>query len=324
MASKSIRILGVPIGLGSGRPGGEAGPRAIRAAGLHDELRSLGISFRDDGSLDPPGADVAEGDPSARYLPAIAERCADVSAWMRRILEAGETPLVLGGDHSIAAGAVAGASAHFRDRGEAIGLLWIDAHGDMNTPESSPSGNVHGMPLAASLGMGPRLLTHLEGFAPKVARERTVLIGIRDIDPSEARLIADSGVTYFTMRDIDERGMFQVMHEAIEHASYGTAGVHVSFDMDVLDPTVAPGVGTPVLGGLTYREAHLALEMLADFDMLVSMDVVECDPMLDEHNRTAHAAVKLIGSAFGKRILPSRSTNLVVPSSPAEVRPAGA
>ena len=216
---------------------------------------------------------------------------------------AGKFPLILGGDHSIAVGTVAGVSRAFRPRGDQIGVIWIDAHSDMNTPETSPSGNIHGMPLACCIGQGPHELTHLFEYAPKVEPNNVVLIGLRDVDVSERGQVRQSGVTAFTMRDIDERGLKNVMAEAIQLASDGTAGFHLSFDMDVLDPDEAPGVGTPVRGGVTYREAHLAMETICDSSRMVSMEVVEVNPVLDVANRTALLAVELIMSAMGKKIL---------------------
>jgi arginase len=222
---------------------------------------------------------------------------------VERALNDGKFPMVLGGDHSIAVGTVSGVSKYFHDRGESIGLLWVDAHADMNTPESSPSGNIHGMPLACCAGFGPEELTHIFGFAPKVNPHNTVLIGIRSVDGPERGMVHKSGVRTFTMRDIDERGTQAVMQEAIRIASAGTAGFHVSLDMDALDPQEAPGVGTPVRGGMTYREAHLAMELLCDCGMVTSLEVVEVNPVIDEANRTALLAVELIMSAMGKRIL---------------------
>jgi arginase len=214
------------------------------------------------------------------------------------------TPLVLGGDHSLAAGSIAGVAEFYRRKGEKIGVLWIDAHSDINTPETSPSGNVHGMPLAALLGLGPAALSDIFGYAPKIAAENTVLIGVRDIDAAERENIRRAGVAeVYTMRDIDERGMRTVMEEALRAAGCGTAGYHVSLDMDWIDPEDAPGVGTPVRGGATYREAHLAMEIIADHGRLLSMEIVEVNPVIDEHNRTAELAVELACSAFGKKIL---------------------
>jgi arginase len=218
-------------------------------------------------------------------------------------VEQGRMPLVLGGDHSVAMGSVAGVASHYRKAMSKIGLIWIDAHADMNTPESSPSGNVHGMPLACLVGMGPKELTHIAGFAPKVDAANVAIVGLRDVDDIERENVRTSGVAAFTMRDIDERGLRSVMQEAIARATAGTAGFHLSFDMDAVDPYEAPGVGTPVRGGITYREAHLAMETVCDSGMMVSMEVVEVNPVIDSANRTALLAVELVMSALGKRIL---------------------
>ena len=221
-----------------------------------------------------------------------------------KTLEEGMTPLLLGGDHSLAAGSVSGVAEFYRRQGQKIGVLWIDAHSDINTPDTSPSGNVHGMPLAALLGLGPEPLGKIFGYSPKISPENTVLVGVRDIDAAERANIRRAGVAHvYTMRDIDERGMRAVMEEAIEAAGSGTAGYHVSLDMDWIDPEDAPGVGTPVRGGATYREAHLAMEILADDGRLLSFEIVEVNPVIDEHNRTADLAVELACSAFGKKIL---------------------
>jgi arginase len=210
---------------------------------------------------------------------------------------------VLGGDHSIAAGTVSGVSHNFRRKGEKVGLIWIDAHADMNTPDSSPSGNVHGMPLACCVGRGPRELTHIFGYAPKVEGQNVVLVGLRDVDRREREIVRASGVTAFTMRDIDERGLRNVMEDAIARAGRGTAGFHLSLDMDAVDPDEAPGVGTPVRGGMTYREAHLAMETICDSSRMLSMELVEVNPVLDDANRTALLGVELVMSAMGKKIL---------------------
>jgi arginase len=218
-------------------------------------------------------------------------------------LSRGSVPLVLGGDHSVAVGTVSGVSQYFRGRGQAAGLIWLDAHADMNTPASSPSGNVHGMPLACILGMGPPELTGLSGYRPMIAAHNAVIVGLRDVDQLEKPHVRESGIKVYTMRDIDERGLRTVMEEAIRLASDGTAGFHLSLDMDFVDPQHAPGVGTPVRGGSTYREAHLAMEMICDCGQMVSMEVVEVNPVIDEVNRTADLAVELVMSALGKRIL---------------------
>jgi arginase len=246
----------------------------------------------------------AAGSENARFLKQIAETCTRTAEAVVKTLEDGMTPLLLGGDHSLAAGSVSGVAHFYRRQSQRIGVLWIDAHSDINTPESSPSGNVHGMPLAALLGLGPEPLANIFGYAPKIAPENTVLIGLRDIDAGERENIHRAGVAgVYTMRDIDERGMRTVMEEALSVAGRGTAGYHVSLDMDWIDPEDAPGVGTPVRGGATYREAHLAMEIIADHGRLLSFEIVEVNPVIDEHNRTADLAVELACSAFGKKIL---------------------
>jgi arginase len=244
-----------------------------------------------------------EGPVHARYLTQIAATCRRVGLAVEKAAGEGKLPLVLGGDHSVAIGTMAGLSRYYRKKKKQVGLIWIDAHADMNTPESSPSGNVHGMPLACCVGMGPPELTRLSGQAPMVAARNVALVGVRDIDQLEAPHVRDSGVRAFTMRHIDERGLRAVMEEAIEIAAGATAGFHLSLDMDYVDPREAPGVGTPVRGGGTYREAHLAMEMICDSGKMLSMEVVEVNPVIDEVNRTADLAVELIMSALGKRIL---------------------
>lgn len=301
--TKTIRVLGIPSSLGTHRHGAEGGFRAMRGARLVDQLREVGHTVEDCGVLSI-GNYTDPGEPKARFLREICEICERLAIWGEETLSAGATPVFVGGDHSFSAGTVSAAASFHHHRGERIGLLWIDAHGDMNTHETSPTGNVHGMPLAALLGMGDPRYTGLRGFQPKVLPKNTVLVGIRDIDPAEGRLIEKSGVAYYTTRDIDERGMKAVMEDAIAQATDGTVGFHVSLDMDALDPFVAPGVGTPVLGGLTYREAHLALEIVADSDSMLSFDVMEINPLLDHQNQTAEVAAKLTCSAFEKRILP--------------------
>jgi arginase len=244
-----------------------------------------------------------EGPSSARYLPQITRVCTNLADKVAGCLASGKFPLVLGGDHSVAIGTIAGVSHHYRGQGGRIGLIWIDAHADMNTPETSPSGNVHGMPLACSIGLGPHDLTHMFGYAPKVDPRNVALVGIRDVDQLEKEHVRNSGVRAFTMRHIDERGLRAVMEEAIRIATDGTDAFHLSLDVDAVDPQEAPGVGTPVRGGLTYREAHLAMETICDCGSMVAMEVVEVNPVIDEANRTATLAVELVMSAMGKRIL---------------------
>lgn len=304
MRRPRIAVIGAPLDLGQTRRGVDMGPSAVRVAGLGHKLAALGYEVLDLGNVPVAQAESASPGPTdAKYLAAIAEACTGLAGVVEGALGDDCAPLVLGGDHSIAVGTVSGVSHHYRRRGQEIGLLWIDAHADMNTPGSSPSGNVHGMPLACCVGMGPRELTHLFEYAPKVDPRRVVIVGLRDVDEQERAHVRESGVTAFTMRHIDERGMRWVMEEAMRIASEGTAGFHVSLDMDWVDPEHAPGVGTPVRGGATYREAHLAAEMICDCANLVSMEVVEVNPVIDEVNRTADLAVELLLSAFGKRIL---------------------
>jgi arginase len=302
--TRRIHVLGVPLDLGASRRGVDMGPSALRVAGLEARLEALGHRVSDGGNIQVAIAEtLGFGDQHARYLKQIAETCTRTAEAVVHALEEGSTPLVLGGDHSIAAGSVSGVAEFHRRRGEKIGLVWIDAHSDINTPETSPSGNVHGMPLASLVGMGPRELTHIFGYAPKVARENTVLVGVRDVDAAERANIQRAGIVVYTMRDIDERGMRAVMEDAVRAAMNGTAGYHLSLDMDWIDPEDAPGVGTPVRGGATYREAHLAMEIAADHGGMLSFEIVEVNPVLDEHNRTADLAVELACSAFGKKIL---------------------
>ncbi|MGD0731090.1 MAG: arginase [Terracidiphilus sp.] len=303
--ARKIRVIGVPLDLGASRRGVDMGPSAMRVAGLEARLEALGHQVTDAGNIRVEIAETqASGNTSARFLKEITETCTRTAEAVVKTLEDGMTPLVLGGDHSLAAGSVSGVAEFFRRKGEKIGLIWIDAHSDINTPQTSPSGNVHGMPLAALLGLGPEPLGKILGDAPKVAAENTVLIGVRDIDAAERENIRRAGVAQvYTMRDLDERGMRTVMEEALRAAGQGTAGYHVSLDMDWIDPEEAPGVGTPVRGGATYREAHLAMEILADHGRLLSFEIVEVNPVIDEHNRTADLAVELACSAFGKKIL---------------------
>ena len=280
------------------------GPSAVRVAGLNRRLESLGYEVTDSGNIAVAQRESQpHGPDEARYLPQIADACRRLAAVVEAALAARRLPVVLGGDHSVAIGTVSGVSKFFRRTKQKIGLIWVDAHADMNTPETSPSGNVHGMPLACLAGIGPKELTHLLRYAPKVDPHNVAIVGVRDVDQLEKAHVKNSGVRAFTMRDIDERGLRSVMDEAIRIASENTAGFHLSLDMDYLDPSEAPGVGTPVRGGGTYREAHLAMEMMCDTGRMLSMEVVEVNPVIDEVNRTADLAVELIMSALGKRIL---------------------
>jgi arginase len=295
-----VRILGVPMDLGANRRGTDMGPSAVRSAGLADRLKGLGHDVEDDGNVfaEEPETQAEDGS-GAYFVEPIVRSCESVAQRVRQAREDGAVPLVVGGDHSISMGSVAGVGG---DEAR-VGVLWVDAHADFNTPETSPSGNVHGMPLAALTGRGDPRLCEVGGTAPKVRDRDVVIVGARSVDEAERELLRESDVTVFTMRDIDERGMSRVMESAITIATEGTDGVHASVDLDSVDPETAPGVGTPEPGGLTYREAHLAMEMVADTDRLVSMDLVEVNPILDERNRTAELAVELGASAFGKKIV---------------------
>jgi arginase len=290
--------------LGQSRRGVDMGPSALRVAGLQSRLKQLGHQVEDFGNIAVKQAEEQHyGEKRAKYLNEIAETCRDLAELTERTLGEGFVPLVLGGDHSIAVGSFSGVSHFFRAQSKKVGFLWLDAHGDMNTPDSSPSGNVHGMPLASLIGYGAPELVDLLGYHPKVEPRNVAIVGVRDLDPRERRLVKDSGVHAFTMRDMDERGMREVMSEALRFAADDTAGVSVSLDMDFVDPADAPGVGTPVRGGVTYREAHLAMEMIADSGAMVSLEVVEINPVIDERNKTALLGVEMILSALGKKIL---------------------
>jgi arginase len=304
MTHQKVRIIGVPMDLGASRRGVDMGPSALRVAGLQTRLKQLGHQVEDIGNISvKQPEEMSYGEKRAKYLIEIAEACKDLAEAVQKSLEENYFPLVLGGDHSIATGVASGVSSFFRKTQKEIGYIWLDAHGDMNTPESSPSGNVHGMPLASIMGYGPPELVDLMGFKPKAEPGNIVIVGARDLDAPERKMMKKSGVHVFTMRDIDERGMREVMSDAIKYAMDDTAGIAVSLDMDFVDPSDAPGVGTPVRGGVTYREAHLAMEMIADSEAMASLEVVEINPVIDEHNRTALLGVELILSALGKKIL---------------------
>jgi arginase len=301
---QKIRIIGVPMDLGASRRGVDMGPSALRVAGLQARIKQLGYQVEDIGNISvKQPEEMSYGEKRAKYLAEIADACKDLGAMVEKSLEENLVPIVLGGDHSIAAGSLSGVASHFKKKERRIGLIWLDAHGDINTPESSPSGNIHGMPLAAAMGYGATELVELLGFKPKVEPQNISLVGIRDLDSQEKKLAKKSGVHVFTMRDIDERGMREVMSDALKYAMDDTDGISVSLDMDFVDPSDAPGVGTPVRGGVTYREAHLAMEMIADTEAMVSLEVVEINPVIDEHNRTALLGVELVLSALGKKIL---------------------
>lgn len=299
-----IRIIGVPLDLGASRRGVDMGPSALRIAQLQSRLEELGHTVEDIGNLAVP---ERESLPNIRgaldLLPAITGVCRSLAAETARAIRDGSAPLVLGGDHSLGAGSVAGVATAFAERGQRIGLIWLDAHGDLNTPSSSLTGNVHGMPVAHLLGHGDSEMARIAQPAPAVLPQHVALVGIRDLDPAEREHCRSFGISVFTMRDIDERGLKDIMRDALAVAGNGTAGIHVSCDADWIDPVEAPGVGTPVRGGATYREGHLAMEMIADSRRVVSVDMVEINPVLDQFNRTADLAVGLVTSAFGQRIL---------------------
>jgi arginase len=301
---RPVHIIGVSLDLGGNRRGVDMGPSAFRIAGLGERLASLGMTVVDEGDLVAPIPETkAAGDPHKKYIREIAKVCERLYKAVLAVLEKGGVPIVLGGDHSLAAGS-AGATADFARRSHGrLGLIWVDAHGDMNTPSSSGSGNVHGMPLAALLGQEPAELSRIGGFTPKVQPESTVLIGIRNLDEREKEIVRSSGVRVFTMKDIDRGGIATVVEQALAIAGNGTSGVHVSFDLDVCDPTIAPGVGTPVKGGLDYREAHMLMEIVADSGLLRGLDLVEVNPILDDRNMTAMLGVELAASALGQKIL---------------------
>jgi len=301
---RHVEIIGVPVDLGAGRRGVDMGCSAIRIAGVEPRLEALGHKVTDSGDIDvqiPETQRVGAG--KLRYKHAILAQSDALRQRVEKSLAEGRLPLVLGGDHSLAIGSIAGTSNHFAREGEPVGLIWFDAHGDANTPDTTPSGNIHGMSLAVCLGMGDSELVNLGGRSPKIQARHTVLIGVRDLDPGERENLKRSNVHVYTMRDVDERGMRDVLDEGIKAASDGTAGIHLSFDLDVLDPEDAPGTGTPVRGGITYREAHLAMEMLSDRAQVVAIDLVEVNPVLDTQNATAILAADLAESVLGKRIL---------------------
>jgi arginase len=300
-----VHIIGVPLDLGGGRRGVDMGPSAFRIAGLGDQIGSLGYVVTDKGDLPAPIPETKRpADAKKKYVREIAKVCQKLYDGALKALDDGALPLVLGGDHSLAAGSVAASAAWVRrTTGKPVGVMWIDAHGDMNTPDTTTSGNVHGMPLAALLGNEPAELATIGGVTPIVLPQHTVLVGIRNLDDQEKQQIRASGVHVFTMKDIDRDGIAKVAERALALASADTGGIHVSFDLDVCDPAIAPGVGTPVKGGFDYREAHMIMEMVADSRRLVALDMVEVNPTLDIRNTTAEFATELALSALGKGIL---------------------
>jgi arginase len=299
-----VHVLGVPLDLGSGRRGVDMGPSAIRIAGLADRLRELGHEVVDEGDFVIKNMEELKvGDVRARYLAEIARAARLAAGKIERIMAKGHFPLVLGGDHSISVGTVSGIAAFARSRRKRVGLLWIDAHGDINTPDTSPSGNIHGMPVASLLGEGPDVLTGIAGPGPKLDPRNVALVGIRSLDEGEKVRLKRHGVQVHTMADVDRSGIHRIMKKALARVTDGTDYVHVSFDLDAVDPTVAPGVGTQVKGGLDYREAHLIMELLHDSGVMTSLEMVEVNPILDDRNASGAFAVELVQSAFGKKIL---------------------
>jgi arginase len=301
---KAATILGVPLGYGASMAGVDIGPAALRVARLNQRIARLGYAVRDLGDmrLERPQGFPEETD-KLKYVREISAACEQLASEVEAILEAGEFPIIVGGDHSIAIGSFSGVANYYRQREQTLGLIWFDAHADMNTPDTTPSGNIHGMPLAALLGFGTPELTRIAGFSPKLDPALCAHVGARDIDPGERELIRQLGMRFFTMREIDERGMRACMADAIAIASKGTAGYAVTFDVDALDPGDAPGSGTLVRGGLTYREAHLGMEPIAEDGGMRSLEIVEINTALDVNNKTAELGVELILSALGKTIL---------------------
>ncbi|OEH92612.1 arginase [Bacillus solimangrovi] len=297
---KEVSIIGVPMDLGQTRRGVDMGPSAIRYAGVVERIESLKYDVKDLGDIEigrPKNVEVASEN-NLKNLKEVSEASEKLAEKVNDVIGSNRFPLVLGGDHSIAIGTLAGVASHYKN----LGVIWYDAHGDLNTGDTSPSGNIHGMPLAVSLGIGDDKLTNIGSSLPKVKPENIVIIGARSLDEGEKELIRDKGIRVYTMHEIDRLGMTAVMEEAINYLSAKTDGVHLSLDLDGLDPNDAPGVGTPVIGGISYRESHLAMEMLAEADIITSAEFVEVNPILDEKNKTATVAVALIGSLFGEKL----------------------
>ncbi|WP_066071006.1 arginase [Neobacillus soli] len=298
--TKRLSIIGMPMDLGQMRRGVDMGPSAIRYAGINERLKPLFDEIHDLGDIAIGRPEVVvDKESNLRNLDLVAEKSAILAEKVSEAVQSGAFPLVLGGDHSIAIGTLAGVSKHY----ENIGVIWYDAHGDLNTAETSPSGNIHGMPLAVSVGLGHPMLTEIAGYSPKVKPENVVIIGARSLDEGERELIKDKGIKVYTMHEIDRMGMAKVMEETITYLKDNTDGVHLSLDLDGLDPIDAPGVGTPVMGGISYRESHLAMEMLEEAKIITSAEFVEVNPILDEKNKTAICAVALMGSLFGEKLL---------------------
>jgi arginase len=296
---KKISIIGVPMDLGQTRRGVDMGPSAIRYAGVVERLENLNYEVEDIGDIEIGRAErIPNSESNLKNLKAVAEGSEKLAAVVDKVIQNGAFPLVLGGDHSIAIGTLAGVGKHFKN----LGVIWYDAHGDLNTADTSPSGNIHGMPLAASMGLGHPTLTGIAGYNPKVKAENIIIIGARSLDEGEKELIREKGIKVYSMHEIDRLGMTRVMEETIAYFKENTDGVHLSLDLDGLDPHDAPGVGTPVIGGISYRESHLAMEMLAEAEIITSAEFVEVNPILDEKNKTATVAVALMGSLLGEKL----------------------
>ncbi|MFD6442633.1 arginase [Peribacillus sp. NPDC060186] len=315
---KEISIIGVPMDLGQTRRGVDMGPSAIRYAGLSERLENIGYTVHDEGDIKVEIRERAQSDTDTnlKNLQDVAEGNEKLSQKVAEVIELNRFPLVLGGDHSIAIGTLSGLAKH----SENLGVIWYDAHGDLNTAETSPSGNIHGMSLAVSLGLGHPALTNIGGYTPKIKPENIVIIGARSLDQGEKELIREKGIKVYTMHEIDRLGMTRVMEESIAYLKERADLVHLSLDLDGLDPDDAPGVGTPVMGGISYRESHLAMEMLAEANIITSAEFVEINPILDEHNKTAEVAVALMGSLLGEKLLYGAEDHLITPNLLAEVK----
>lgn len=304
MSPRSVALLSVSIDLGAGRRGVDMGPSALRIAGLSSAITELGCTLKELGTVNASGPETAEpGEPGARFMREITDVCARSHGLLLKGMEDGSLPIIVGGDHSLSMGTSAAVADHYHARGESVGLIWVDCHADMNTPETTPSGNIHGMSLSVLTGRGPRALVEIGRRTPSFDPSKVSILGARELDDPEKEAVKAAGIRVFTMSEVDERGMSACVDEAIARATDGTAGVHVSFDLDVMDPMVAPGVGTPVPGGITYREAHLVCEKVARSGKLVGFELVELNPVLDLGTQTARVGVALVESALGKSIL---------------------
>lgn len=302
--NKIVNIIGFPMDLGADRRGVDMGPSALRIAGIDEKLTALGYKVVDEGDIQVRTQEtLSVKNPKLKYLPEIVRACETLAKKTKKVLDNGNFPLILGGDHSMSIGSIAGISAHCRENDKRLGVLWIDAHADMNVPDTTPSGNIHGMPLSVSMGIGVDKLTSLGGKFQKVLPENVVIIGARSIDPGERLLIKKLGVQTYTMFEIDKEGLYRVVEKALKYFQEHVDHLHVSFDLDSVDPFVAKGVGTPIPGGLSYREAHLIMEAVAETGKLGSLEVAEVNPILDDMNQSAHFAAGVISSCMGQRIL---------------------